>query len=319
MSLILNKFPQQKENIIDSYTRTFETIRLSLTSICNFSCIYCNIDLYRSKKNFKEPYFYISIIEELKKFINIKKIHLTGGEPSIYPYLKEIIKNLKNLSIPHVSITTNGSFLMKKIGDLKEARLDSINLSLDAKEDSILRRMGTMKSFSFYDKLIDLILNYKICLKINTLILKNYNENQILPLLEYCGTKHITVRFLEYMQMGVTKDIHKKRFFSQKEILEIVQQRYRIQMLEREKNSTTNYWITDTGFVFGIIANYSNPFCFDCNRLRIDSEGRIYGCITQQKGYNFDEKNLCSLLKLALQNKQRYFKGSILKMIDIGG
>ncbi len=313
-------------NIIvrDSIGRSFQTIRLSLLPVCNFHCIYCktnNTTIYN--KNIQKPEFFINIINKIIKILPIKKIHLTGGEPTLYPYLGEVIEGLKKLSIPEISITTNGTLLLKKLNELKKAGLDSINLSLDAIDNAILKKMGTLKNFEFYDNLISEILRNNIPLKINTTILKGYNENQIIPLLNYCGEKEIIIRFLEYMKMGVSEEIHKKRFFSCQSILREIEKHYQIKEIPREKHSTANYWITNNNYQFGIIANHSMPFCFDCDRLRIDSSGNLYGCITQNKGISFvnvnSENEIINILKEALQNKQLKFNGSSNSMYFFGG
>lgn len=330
MPLALNFFtikndflPNTQTEVTDSYGRSFQTLRLSLLPICNFHCIYCKTQDEKINEHIQPPQFFLKRVKKILNEISIKKIHLTGGEPTLYPYLEEIIEGLKNLGVPHISITTNGTLLDKKLKSLISAGLDSINLSLDAIDDEVLKKMGTIKSFSFYDKLIHKILDYKLKLKINSTILKDYNHHQILKLLEYCGSKEIPIRFLEYMMMGVSKEIHEKRFYSMNEILYDISQKYHIEPLIRDKHSTAKYWKTNINYVFGIIANHSEPFCYDCDRLRMDSRGNIYGCITQNKGVPIYEDDsgdeVQKKLKFSIQQKQMYFKGSSNRMHYIGG
>lgn len=248
--------PNSPAELRDSYGRTFQTLRLSLLPVCNFHCIYCKTHDEKVSLLVQPPKFFLKRVKKILNEISIKKIHLTGGEPTLYPYLVEIIEGLKNLGIPQVSITTNGTLLDKKLHHLIKAGLDSINLSLDAIDDEILKKMGTTKSFNFYDKLIHKVLEYQIKLKINSIILKDYNHHQILQLLEYCGKKGIPIRFLEYMMMGVLKDIHEKRFYSMNDILHDITKKYNIKPIIREKHSTAIYWKTDTNYLFGVIANH---------------------------------------------------------------
>ncbi|MFN3604373.1 MAG: radical SAM protein [Leptonema sp. (in: bacteria)] len=311
---------ETKKNAQKNGERKFQTLRLSLLPICNFACVYCKTgDLVYKKSLIQKSKFYIDIIKNLKNYIDIKKIHLTGGEPTLYPYLGDVVRGIKRLQIPEVSITTNGTLLKRRLKELVLAGLDGINLSLDAMDDQILQRMGTKKNFFFYNDLIQSIQNYKIKLKINTTVIKGYNENQILPLLNYCGGRGIPIRFLEYMQMGVNIELHKKRFFGKEDIINLIQSDYQIKELPREKHSTSKYWITHTGYKFGIIANHSDPFCYDCDRLRIDSMGNLYGCITQEKGIQYSKKNLKEILDKSLQYKQNFFKGSSNSMHQLGG
>jgi len=159
--------------------------------------------------------------------------------------------------------------------------------------------------------------------KLNAVILKGINDNQVIPLLEFARSKNIIIRFLEVMAMG---HLHKdpwKYFFGQQQILQTIAAKYPFHALTRQTASTANYWITNDQQKFGIIANESSPFCHDCNRLRIDSEGRLFGCLSSNHGIdarNLDQGQLVQALKAALAQKQSLkFIGSELSMLQIGG
>jgi cyclic pyranopterin phosphate synthase len=181
------------------------------------------------------------------------------------------------------------------------------------------RRSGINRIFAG----IDAALKVGIDVKLNSVIMKGLNDSQILPLLNYAFKKGITIRFLEIMAMGHLYGTSDSSFFSQEEMLSEIGKQYNFNRLPRKSSSTANYWITDEGFKFGIVANETEPFCGDCNRLRLDSYGNIYGCLSSNHPISIkdsSDKGLVDSLQLALKQKQAIrFAGSELSMMHIGG
>ena len=158
----------------------------------------------------------------------------------------------------------------------------------------------------------------------NAVIMKDINDSQVLPLLELAFARGLRIRFLEVMAMGHLYHKAGQFLVRQEDILRIIGDRYSLEPLPRAAGSTARYWRTGTGQVFGIIANESEPFCRDCDRLRLDSEGRIYGCLSSdqpiQLGLEEDENEWTGKLENALAQKQPLrFTGSELSMLRIGG
>jgi GTP 3',8-cyclase len=316
--------------ILDSYGRSFKVLRVSLLNRCNLGCVYCteNADDLRhansiAGKVYLENIELLNIISGLHKILDLKTIRLTGGEPLLYPKLNEIVKGIFDLGIEDIKLTTNGMLLERQAVQLKEAGLNSINVSLDAVNDNaffrINRRDGLKKVLSGIDAAIEAGMDVKL----NAVILKGINDDQVLPLLEYAAGKNVVIRFLEVMAMGHLHKDPYKYFFGQEEILNVVRTRYEVNRMDRVSSATANYWQTDAGFKFGIIANESAPFCHDCNRLRLDSEGKIFGCLSSNDGIdikNLSEVEVVNALKVALKQKQALkFVGSELSMLHIGG
>lgn len=316
--------------IFDSYGRSFKVLRVSLLNRCNLGCVYCteNADDLRhansiAGKVYLENTELLNIISRLHKILDLQTIRLTGGEPLLYPRLNEIVKGIFDLGIEDIKLTTNGMLLDRQAAQLKEAGLNSINVSLDAVNENaffrINRRDGLKKVLSGIDAAIDA----EIDVKLNAVILKGINDDQVLPLLEYAAGKNVVIRFLEVMAMGHLHKDPYKYFFGQEEILNVVRTKYEVNRMDRVSSATANYWQTDAGFKFGIIANESAPFCHDCNRLRLDSEGKIFGCLSSNDGIDIkslSEVEVVDALKVALKQKQSLkFVGSELSMLHIGG
>ncbi len=317
--------------IKDPQGRTFKKLRLSLNSICNFACTYCVSDeeVYSPRKahtgkSLKAKEFAI-LVSKLHSHLKLEEVRLTGGEPTLYSELIELVYLLKKIGIPKVALTTNGYLLTKLAKDLKQAGLDSMNISLDAIDPEVFTKMSRGKKIEKTLEGIFATKENQIPFKLNATIMKGYNEKEILPLLDFSGKLGVTVRYLELMKMGHLAGKTPEDIFTEREILESIAINYNFEELEREKSSTANYWVTKEGYRFGIIANESSPFCSDCNRLRLDSQGSIYGCLSSNHAFSIQdainsEIPLEPILYQALLKKQDYkFSGSELGMMSIGG
>jgi cyclic pyranopterin phosphate synthase len=318
--------------IRDQYSRTFKTLRLSLTSNCNLGCVYCvnSTDKENTLVNKNIAMSYQEIVYAVKKIhelTGLETVRLTGGEPTLYKDLIPIIKEIRSIGIENIKMTSNGYLLKEMIPSLVEAGLNKINISLDAISRDGFNKISGRKNLEKILEAIDKGLEYGIEIKINAVILKNVNDDQIVPLFDFSKERNITLRFLELMQMG---PLHKakefeKYFVSEKEILNNLAAHTTFTPILRRPSDTANYWISEEGYKFGIIANESSPFCGDCNRLRLDSFGNIYGCLSNDAALSIryelnDENKLREKLMEALSYKQELkFTGSAISMMAIGG
>jgi cyclic pyranopterin phosphate synthase len=323
----------------DVLGRKFNTLRLSLTNVCNLACLYCvhesdassqaflptaNEDISNNKKILSVGEF-ISIIKSILRHTSLETVRLTGGEPTLFKDLVPLVKALKSLGIPRVVLTTNGFLLKRKAKSLSEAGLDGINFSLDAIDKDIFFKMSRRDKLDATLEGIDAALEHGINVKINSVIMKGVNDSEILPLFDYAISKNVNIRFLELMKMGHLYQGHNEFFFSEQDILWTIAKKYSFQKKMRTGSSTANYWETEEGYKFGIIANESSPFCFDCNRLRLDSFGNIYGCLSDNNGISIldcldNDLIMEQRLQQALKQKQDVkFTGSDLSMKAIGG
>ncbi|HET6254867.1 MAG TPA: radical SAM protein [Puia sp.] len=317
------------EAIRDQYGRTFRTLRVSLLSHCNLGCVYCvagEKELREWNAGGQSPGAadLLAIIRRLHDQLGLETVRLTGGEPLLYPDLAGLVEGLRSMGIPQIKLTTNGSLLEKKVAALKQAGLQSINISLDAVDEAVFERMSRRHSVQRVIRGIDAALEAGLAVKVNTVVMKGMNDGQVLPLLEFAFSRGITIRFLEVMAMGHLYQQSERYLLTQQEILKIIGEEYEVNPLERKPSATARYWVTDRGQRFGIIANESEPFCRDCDRLRLDSSGHIYGCLSSNHPIALDGREdaekWADKLRQALGQKQALrFTGSGLSMLQIGG
>ncbi|GGA87720.1 cyclic pyranopterin monophosphate synthase [Puia dinghuensis] len=315
--------------IKDRYGRTFRTLRVSLLQHCNLGCVYCVAgDEEVKQANATHPSLpvdeLLAIICRLRDQLPLDTVRLTGGEPLLYPGLASLIRGIRAAGIPAVRLTTNGFLLERLAGSLKDAGLEAINVSLDAVDEDVFFRMSRRHSVTRIIKGIDSAIAAGLKVKINTVVMKGMNDSQLLPLLDFAFSRGLTIRFLEVMAMGHLHDQADRYLVTQEEILQTIGSRYTLTPQARAASATARYWTTEDGHRFGVIANESEPFCRDCDRLRLDSSGHIYGCLSSnqpielnmgEKEGEWDEK-----LRQALAQKQELrFVGSDLSMLRIGG
>ncbi|MEI6945982.1 GTP 3',8-cyclase MoaA [Paraflavisolibacter sp. H34] len=320
-----------KPTISDKYGRTFQTLRVSLLSTCNLGCVYCTMGEEEQKagnaagrQKVLSADQLLPLIGMLHDELSLKTIRLTGGEPLLYPQLAQVVKGVKELGIPQIRLTTNGFLLQKQALALKEAGMQSINVSLDAVDEDTFFLMSKRRNVQRILDGIDTALAVGLEVKLNTVLMKGINHHQVLPLLDYAFERNLTLRFLEVMSMGHLYGNADRYLVTRDEILHTIAGRYDFVPVLRERSATASYWKTSTGKQFGIIANESAPFCHDCNRLRLDSDGNMYGCLSSN--HPIDIKNIGSAAQLreklsaALRQKQPLkFTGSALSMLHIGG
>ena len=312
----------------DPYNRKFKALRVSLLNTCNFQCVYCTMGSEDGEDVDHRPQqtaaFFLKQITKLHQYLALENVRLTGGEPLLYRELPELIKGIAEIGVKEIKLTTNGFLLEKQAESLKKAGLKAVNISLDAIDEEVFYRMSKRRQVAKVFRGIDAAIANGLEVKLNAVIMKNHNEHQILPLLNYAFEKNIPIRFLEVMAMGHLHQNHEDYIFKQQQILEIISSTYSLSRVIRKKSATANYWETHTGQTFGIIANESAPFCQDCNRLRMDHAGNLYGCLSVNQGFYFDEQideeSLKQTLQKTMQQKQLLkFTGSTLSMLKIGG
>ena len=279
-------------NLKDNFGRTFPYIRLSITDVCNFKCGYCLPNGYQVDKSDNRKFLHLDEIRRLAivfSKLGVKKIRLTGGEPTVRKDFFEVIKILKyEAGIKKIVITTNGYHLDEKAKKLVESGLNGINISIDSLDRNIF------KNITGHDRLPEILkgiqnlqyLNFKN-IKINAVLLKNINasEKDFDAWGDFIKKNKVDLRYIELMQTGDNLDYFKKYHVSSKFFKDYLNQNNWIfQTFGKDAGPSLNYINPKYKGKFGIIAPYSKDFCKTCNRLRITSRGDLRLCLFGNTG-----------------------------------
>ena len=268
--------------MIDQYGRSIEYLRISVTENCNLKCIYCNPDgklLCDKGANYLSPVEIEKIVKAMAK-IGIKKVRITGGEPLVRPDVCEIIERIAKIpGIEDISMTTNGINLDTMAEKLKEAGLNRLNISLDtlkADKFSYITGGGDItRTLKGIDKALELGLTP---VKLNTVLIKDINDDEIDDLIALAKDKPIEVRFIELMPIGFYGEKNKDKIMYSDEVIEA---RPYLKFLKKtDKGAPATYYGID-GYLgkVGFISPMSHKFCGDCNRIRLTSDGKIRPCL----------------------------------------
>ncbi len=297
--------------LVDSFNRVIDYIRVSVTKQCNFRCQYCMPTTPLNFFDDEELLPLDNVLEFLKIAIDegVKKIRITGGEPLLRKGLDEFIAKLHayNKEVALV-LSTNGFLLKKMANDLKNAGLSRVNVSLDSLKSDRVLKISQKDALKNALEGIEESLKVGLKLKLNTVVMKGVNDDEILELLEYAKNKHIQIRYIEFMENTHAKSLVKG--LREREILDLIAQKYQIIEVEKPKQGSSKIYTLENGYQFGIIAPHSDDFCQSCNRIRLASDGKICPCLYYQDAIdakeaiiNKDTKNIKRLLKQSVTNK----------------
>lgn len=258
--------------------------------------------------SYEEIALFVLVAAEL----GINKIKLTGGEPLVRKGIDGLVSMLKSINgIDEISLTTNGSLLKKYARGLKEAGLDRITISLDTlKPDRfrLITRLGNIEDvLEGFDVLDEL--GFKNT-KINTVVMRGVNDDEVLDLMEFALNRGVDIRFIEFMPTDVVKD-WQRYFISINDIKSIIETRYTLKPADKKSNGPSVYYSVGDGFV-GFITPLSKTFCSVCNRIRLTSDGAILPCLghpdrvsIKEAARKGDKDRLKRLLREAIRIKPK--------------
>lgn len=220
--------------------------------------------------------------------LGVQKIRLTGGEPLLRPDLSELIDSIvSETGVDDISLTTNASLLPRYAKRLKAAGLNRINISLDSLDTERFSAMsGDRSSPEAVIRGIDAAEEAGLKIKINMVAKLGVNDVDILPMVAYFRGRGITLRFIEFMDVGETNGWKTEQVVPAKEILSIISSQYEFEAIDPSYRGevASRYRFRDSASEFGIITSITKPFCGDCNRARISAEGKLYTCLFASKG-----------------------------------
>ena len=287
----------------DSLGRPLRDLRISITDRCNFRCDYCMPpEIFGDDYEFlprSEILSFEDIILLVKAMLplGLEKVRITGGEPLLRKDIELLISMIRECDQDlDIALTTNGSLLARFAEVLATSGLDRVTVSLDAIDDSIVREISNSNVGS--KNIIDGVkaaLKHGLNVKINTVVVRNYNENQIIPILDIFYRMGVLVRFIEYMDVGGTKDWRPEQVIYGNQIRKLISAKYGdlTPVAGQKYGEVANLWTLPDGYQIGFIESISKPFCNSCTRVRVSANGSLYTCLFSETGHD-----LKSLIKM---------------------
>lgn len=317
--------------MLDKHGRNIDYLRISLTNNCNLRCIYCMPEKGQIPQvntlSLNEIINFLKVSKEL----GIKKVRYTGGEPLLFKEIERLIyETNKTIGIDDIAITTNAITLEPMVKDLMKAGLSRINISLDTlKPDKykLITRGGELKKVQdSIDRCLTLGMPH---IKLNIVIIKGVNDDEIEDLVLLTKDMPISVRFIEVMPIGQGIEYYKNGYISSEEILNYT---HDLLPIDNKDHSTAKlYRLPESAGTVGFISPMSNKFCSSCNKMRLTSCGTLKPCLHSNqeidvKKYFDNEEELKQvlingILSKPLQHKieEEKVSGSKKMMFEIGG
>jgi GTP 3',8-cyclase len=311
--------------IYDQLQRPLRDLRISVTDRCNFRCTYCMpAEIFDQDYAFmpREQLLTFEEIERLAKVfakMGVKKIRLTGGEPLLRKDLPVLIRKLIDIDgIEDIGLTTNGVYLVKHAANLKAAGLQRVNVSLDALDEELFKKInGRGVSTKAVLKGIEAAREAGLGVKVNMVVKKGMNDQEIIPMITYFKDRDIPLRFIEFMDVGSTNGWNFDQVISKKEIYEMIHAVYPLEPVEPTYfgEVAKRYRYAGTNTEVGFITSVSESFCSSCTRARISAEGKLYTCLFATKGFDLravvrsgasDEEIVKTVTEVWNHRKDRY-------------
>ncbi len=286
--------------IEDTLGRGVRDLRISVTDRCNFRCPYCMpAEIFGERYEFLKREDILSfeeIVRLTRMFVGIgvKKVRITGGEPLVRAQVTELVAQLAEIDgVEDLAMTTNGFLLPRYAKDLKDAGLDRLTVSMDALDDDVFKEMsgrpyGPEKVIEGMDAAREAGFSP---LKINTVVQRGVNEHTILATAEYFRKTGDIVRFIEFMDVGTLNDWDLSQVVSGKEVVDIIDAEYPLEPIDANYRGevASRYRYIDGQGEIGVITSVTQPFCGDCTRARLTTEGRLVTCLFATTGTDLKE------------------------------
>jgi cyclic pyranopterin phosphate synthase len=273
------------EPLVDGHGRAIGDVRISVTDRCNFRCQYCMPaeGLPWLDRAALLSYEEIERIVRILSAMGVHDVRLTGGEPLVRRELWRLVEALSALETVHdLSLTTNGYLLERQVEDLVRAGLRRVNVSLDAlapdrffaltRRDSLGAVLAGLAAAERYPELRPI--------KVNVVAIKGFTEDEVLAFADFARRKPYEVRFIEFMPLDADRAWTREQVLPNAEVRAIIEQEYELEPVGRERSGTARRWrFADGTGEIGFISPVTEPFCGDCNRIRITAEGELRTCL----------------------------------------
>ncbi|WYP25175.1 GTP 3',8-cyclase MoaA [Alkalihalobacillus sp. FSL W8-0930] len=286
-------------SVKDTLGRPLRDIRISVTDQCNFRCSYCMPqEIFGPDYAFLPKEEYLTFDEivkvvEVAASLGVEKVRITGGEPLLRRDLPVLIERLTTVSgIKDVALTTNAVFLPKHAEALKKAGLKRVNVSLDAIDEDVFKKMnGRSVGIKPVLKGIKAAQSAGLGVKINMVVQKGVNDHQIIPMAAYFKDKDVTLRYIEFMDVGCTNGWKFDSVVTKAEIINLLDSHFGVKPIEAAYYGevASRYGFIDSPGEVGVISSVSHSFCQSCTRARVSVDGKLYTCLFASKGHDLKQ------------------------------
>jgi len=281
---------------LDTLGRPLHDLRISVTDRCNFRCVYCMPKEVFGKDFQFLPRAEILTFEEIERLarifvaLGVQKIRLTGGEPLVRRNLEVLVEKLAKIGELDLTLTTNGSLLSQKAQPLAEAGLRRVTVSLDSLDDATFKRMNDA-DFPVAKVLAGIEAAHAAGLapiKINMVTKRGVNETSIVPMARYFKGTGMTLRFIEFMDVGSTNGWRLDDVVPAREIIAMIDREMPLEPVQSGYRGevAARYRYKDGGGEIGVISSVTQPFCADCTRARLSADGALYTCLFATQGHD---------------------------------
>jgi cyclic pyranopterin phosphate synthase len=287
--------------LADQFARELRDLRISVTDRCNFRCVYCMPKAAFGRDHAFMAQSSLLTFEEIERLarifirLGVEKIRLTGGEPLLRKDIERLIERLASMTTARglpldISLTTNGSLLAQKARALKDAGLSRVTVSLDALNDTLFKQMNDV-GFPVADVLkgIDAAHTAGLApIKINMVVKRGTNDQEILPLASLFRGSGITLRFIEFMDVGTSNQWKMSEVMPSDEVVSLINNQFPLYALDSMRSSDTSqrWGYRDGSGEIGVISSVTHAFCGACSRARLSAEGRLYSCLFSGQGHD---------------------------------
>ena len=276
----------------DALQRPVKDLRISVTDRCNYRCTYCMpLDEYVwIQRDRILTYEEIARLARLFVGLGVDKIRITGGEPLVRKNLDHLVAHLAGIAgVKDLCLTTNAALLGEQAEALRAAGLRRLNVSVDTLDPEKFRRITQRGNLS--EVLDGLFVAQRLGfepIKLNAVIERGVNEDDILPLAEFAREHGFAIRYIEYMDVGNVNHWHSDKLVSKAEILKIIASRYELREIGRSEGTApaVDYEFADGGGDLGVIASVTEPFCASCTRARLTADGKLVTCLFSSAGHD---------------------------------
>jgi GTP 3',8-cyclase len=279
-----------ENQLLDGYNRKPRKLRISVTDRCNMRCVYCMPQKKFSWCPRSEILTYEEITRLAKIFaqFGVEKIRLTGGEPLVRPEIETLVNSLTKVpGIKKVSMTTNGLLLGDKAHLLKQAGLRSVNVSLDTLKPEKFKAITSINGFAQVQESLRIARDQGFEVKINTVVMRGQNDDEIENFVDFAMAEGYTVRFIEFMPLDGSHIWNPNLVVSKKEMMQKIQRSKDLIPINNDSSDPARLYTINGGKgTIGFIPSLSEPFCSDCDRVRLTSDGKFLTCLFEKPTYD---------------------------------